>query len=209
MAAPTLSSVTVASAGHAAVNGCYAPQDAQRVPAGFAFTCDSMEWDADEMWERLSDLSTPWYEMENGSYIYRNRLDGKWWIDAPSGEGVYIARSDALVPPTAATWAALDQSHRPLPRVSVTERSRQSPAVPSITSSARAGLSLLGTIAARDGSRVGVLRDAAASPPHGSRGFSHQRVAIALEDCRPAAHAGMPAHQFIQRCRALRLPIRA
>ena len=31
--------------------------------------------------------ATAWFESENGSYIYRNTGDGRWWIDGPSGAG--------------------------------------------------------------------------------------------------------------------------
>ena len=44
--------------------------------------------------------STRRYSAPNGAYIYRNKLDGKWWIDAPDGNGVYIAAGPAHAPPS-------------------------------------------------------------------------------------------------------------
>merc|ERR1719446_1448766 len=69
--------VTVSAAGTPAVNGVYGPRNPKHIPAGFRRTCDDMGWNTDDMWNRLSDGQTPWYESDNGSYIYRNTGDGK------------------------------------------------------------------------------------------------------------------------------------
>ena len=68
--------VRIVAAGFAAVNGMYDPQLPKLVPAGFALTCNQMRWDPEKTWKKLSDLTTMWYEMQNGSYIYYNRNDG-------------------------------------------------------------------------------------------------------------------------------------
>ena len=78
-----------------------------------------MKWNDKEMWQRLSDLKQPWYEHENGSYIYHNKGDGKWWIDSPDGGGVYI--SDSLT----SLWQQLPNSKLPLPTVSKESVSEQ------------------------------------------------------------------------------------
>ena len=56
---------------------------------------------------------------ENGSYMYRNVNDGQWWIDEPSGGGVYVAQSTSPVPPTSG-WKVLDKSRGALPTLEVT-----------------------------------------------------------------------------------------
>ena len=65
-----------------------------------------MRWDTQDTWNRLADQALPWYEMENGAYVYKNVADGQWWIDEPNGSGVYVALSDAPLPP-ASGWRAL------------------------------------------------------------------------------------------------------
>ena len=77
------STVEVLNGGTSIVNGRYQVQPAHVIPNGFTLTCNKMSWDSKTMWEQLSDGITGWYEHENGSYIYRNVGDGKWWIDAP------------------------------------------------------------------------------------------------------------------------------
>ena len=62
------------------------------------------------MWKQLSDGQQAWYEHENGSYIYHNVGDGKWWIDSPDGGGVYI--SGKL---TEEAWQALPNAISPTP----------------------------------------------------------------------------------------------
>ena len=104
--------VTVLNAGTKIVNGIYTSQLPSRIPAGFTITCNKMSWNDEEMWQRLSDLKQPWYEHENGSYIYHNKGDGKWWIDSPDGGGVYI--SDSLI----SAWQLLPNAKLPIPTVS-------------------------------------------------------------------------------------------
>jgi hypothetical protein len=133
------SAVRVTAAGVASVVGTYAARDARSIPAGFAKVCEQMQWDTKGTWEQLSDLKLPWFEAANGgahreleptskrwpthassathscaAYMYRNRGDGQWWIDEPSGAGVYVVLSDSPLPPTSG-WKALPQGASPLP----------------------------------------------------------------------------------------------
>eukprot|EP01063_Lacrimia_lanifica_P035781 TRINITY_DN6909_c0_g4_i1.p1 TRINITY_DN6909_c0_g4~~TRINITY_DN6909_c0_g4_i1.p1 ORF type:complete len:124 (+),score=20.28 TRINITY_DN6909_c0_g4_i1:139-510(+) len=112
--------VLVRSAGVADVNGRYSARDPKVIPAGFGRTCRQMGWDTPQMWAQLSDGRRPWFEAENESYIYWNRGDGKWWIDGPSGAGVYIVPSNAPVPPGSG-WQPLAPEYAPLPSVEALE----------------------------------------------------------------------------------------
>lgn len=114
--------ISISSAGsNPLVNGIYHPKSPTTVPAGFDRTCRVMNWDTDSMWKQLSDRQRPWYEAENESYIYWNRGDGKWWIDAPSGDGVYIVEDSGIVPPEGG-WVSLSGDDDAAPIVNVLER---------------------------------------------------------------------------------------
>merc|ERR1712203_1109783 len=119
--ASSLPVVRVVAAGVPSVVGVYLARDARvKLPAGFAKVCEEMHWHTHSMWKQLADQEKPWFEADNGSYIYRNVQDGKGWIDEPSGGGVYIAASAEQLPPTHG-WHALEGSGRaPLPQVEVT-----------------------------------------------------------------------------------------
>ena len=114
--------VLVQNGGTASTNGRYTAQNPAIIPAGFDHTCKEMNWDTAAMWQRLSDGKRPWFEAENGSYIYWNRGDGKWWIDGPSGAGVYIAFDDGETPPEDG-WMALPGAKQPLPMVKIENES--------------------------------------------------------------------------------------
>mmetsp|Transcript_8575 Transcript_8575/g.11342 ORF Transcript_8575/g.11342 Transcript_8575/m.11342 type:complete len:127 (-) Transcript_8575:184-564(-) len=101
-----ISQVAVYSAGYHLVNGIYKIKKPNIIPAGFDRTCQAMNWDTNQMWKRLSDGERPWFENENESYIYWNRGDGKWWMDGPSGSGVYIVKSNDRLPPRMG-WVSL------------------------------------------------------------------------------------------------------
>merc|ERR1712032_1283455 len=64
----------------------------------------------------LSNQESPWYEAENGSYIYWNMNDGQWWIDAPDGRGVYVVKASPDSVP-AQGWELLQGAKPPAPRV--------------------------------------------------------------------------------------------
>lgn len=110
--------ITVKGSGNADVNQKYKERDPTVIPKGFDITCRQMSWDTTKMWLQLSDQRTPWYEAENGSYIYWNQGDGKWWIDAPDGGGVYIVKASSSAVP-ANGWVALTPSSEPAPTVQV------------------------------------------------------------------------------------------
>ena len=73
------------------------------------------------MWNKLSDLKRPWFEAENGAYMYFNRADGQWWIDEPDGAGVYVSKADTQLPPVDG-WNPLRANASPLPVLSVSEQ---------------------------------------------------------------------------------------
>ena len=85
-------SIRISAAGVRSANGLYLRQSPSNIPEGFAKVCRESRWNTVQMWNQLTDSRTPWYLMENDAYIYFNRGDGKWWIDAPEGHGLYIAR---------------------------------------------------------------------------------------------------------------------
>lgn len=115
--------VVVAEASVEDVNGEYSARSPDVIPAGFAATCAQMRWEPGQMWKQLSDGRRLWFEAENGSYIYWNRSDGCWWIDAPSGAGVYIQRSADELPPTGGKWEALSaQASGSLPHLRLHQR---------------------------------------------------------------------------------------
>ena len=115
---PPMLSVRVSSAGSALVNGAYAQRNAVIIPRGFAKVCEEMGWPTQPMWQKLSNMKTPWYEAENGAYIYWNQSDRQWWLDEPNGNGVYVALSDDEVPPSHG-WRALPGGRAPVPSVEV------------------------------------------------------------------------------------------
>mmetsp|Transcript_46339 Transcript_46339/g.105670 ORF Transcript_46339/g.105670 Transcript_46339/m.105670 type:complete len:133 (+) Transcript_46339:25-423(+) len=114
------SSVQVLGAGSRVVNGLYASRPAAQIPAGFAATCRTMGWDSAQTWKKLSDQKRPWYEKTDGSYVYWNTQDHKWWIDGPDGAGLYVVRDDSgsSVPPGKG-WTALSGAQQPVPSVEV------------------------------------------------------------------------------------------
>jgi hypothetical protein len=108
--------ISIRSAGFQHVNGIYQQKSPTLIPAGFDRTCRAMNWNTEQMWTQLSDQCRPWYEAENESYVYWNRGDGKWWIDGPSGAGIFIVKNDGWFPPKSG-WIALDSDYEPLPEV--------------------------------------------------------------------------------------------
>ena len=77
-----------------------------------------MQWPVAETWHRLSDRNLPWWEAENGSYLYKNVEDGRWWLDEPGGQGVYIAPSESKLPPIDG-WMPLGEGRAPMPQLTV------------------------------------------------------------------------------------------
>ena len=120
MVASTGAAVHVSQAGASSVLGKFAPRPSSVIPAGFIKVCSEQGWSVPVMWNKLSDVTRPWYEASTGAYIYYNRSDQHWWIDAPDGAGVYIAPagSQEHVPPTRG-WRALPGAQLPLPTLTI------------------------------------------------------------------------------------------
>mmetsp|Transcript_255 Transcript_255/g.393 ORF Transcript_255/g.393 Transcript_255/m.393 type:complete len:364 (-) Transcript_255:138-1229(-) len=114
---PRKRSVNVQASGAESVNKKYTERPAWVIPMGFSLTCAEMKWDSEKMWNQLSDQKTPWYEAENGAYIYWNKGDGQWWIDAPDGKGLYVVSSPAAEFPPSEGWQALSGAPPKLPKV--------------------------------------------------------------------------------------------
>jgi len=114
--------VRVAGSGAEDVNQVYTERNPEVVPVGFSLTCAEMSWDSEQMWIKLSDQKSPWYEADNGSYIYWNQGDSQWWIDAPDGKGVYVVRSSPSELPSSG-WKGLAGAPTPLPRIEKVETS--------------------------------------------------------------------------------------
>jgi hypothetical protein len=91
------------SEGAPEVDGEYRPRSPADVPGGFADVCAARGWDVASTWARSNGLDPragTWFaHAENGSYVYRNKADGKWWIDGPDGSGVWIADGPCHAPP--------------------------------------------------------------------------------------------------------------
>jgi len=110
--------VTVSGAGSVIVNGLYTVKEAAVVPTAFALVCRKARWSPEGMWAELNQ-GAPWWEADNGSYIYLNRGDGKWWLDSgETGLGLYISSSwqgDEGEAPPLDGWQALGDGKLPLP----------------------------------------------------------------------------------------------
>ena len=78
-------------------------------------------WDTNDMWKKLNGLDSrtdAWFaHTENDSYIYWNRMDGKWWIDGPDGNGVWIVEGPAHAPPAHGWLHTQNKSNRGAPLV--------------------------------------------------------------------------------------------
>lgn len=119
--------IQVSGAGVAIVNGLYHSRSSQIVPAGFANTCRKMGWPSEPTWKRLSVPSVDWFEHENGSYIYLHQ-EGQWWIDEPTGGGVYLTNNNMEhpdIPPTNG-WKPLAGAVEPLPQLRIVEEKSNS-----------------------------------------------------------------------------------
>jgi len=76
----------------ALINGKYVSQLSEAVPSSFKIICAQQGWEPLTMWERLNGNNNWYKHEENESYIYLNKSDGKWWIDGPSGLGVFTTQ---------------------------------------------------------------------------------------------------------------------
>ena len=106
-------SIVVQGAGRDDVQGSYVAAPASEIPKGFDDVCKANAWTTAKMWTQLNRGAT-WFKHEtNGAYIYFNNADMNWWIDAPSGDGVYKAPGPAHAPP-ANGWELLGD-YAPVP----------------------------------------------------------------------------------------------
>lgn len=118
------------------IDGTYVRRDGRKtIPDGFAKVCDANDWDTDETWRKLS-ASGAWFERVSSSveeskdatssantssssslssaYVYYNHADRHWWIDGPSGHGVWKAPGRAHTPPGNG-WISLSPSSKASP----------------------------------------------------------------------------------------------
>lgn len=115
--------LVVSNAGVKVLNGAYLPKPFTSIPAGFAATCQRMRWDPRQTWRQLAVPEAPWFEHDNGSYIYLHN-DGRWWMDDPSGAGIYVcARSSDMSVVPANGWEPLTGGDPPMPTVTQTSGS--------------------------------------------------------------------------------------
>ncbi|KAL7527810.1 hypothetical protein ACHAXR_002144 [Thalassiosira sp. AJA248-18] len=86
------------------INGDYFPKNPAEIPTGFASVCQNQDWDTKDTWSKLNGVdpvTDTWFaHSDNESYIYWNRNDGKWWIDGPDGNGVWIVEGPSHAPPS-------------------------------------------------------------------------------------------------------------
>lgn len=83
------------------INGKYLATSGTEIPTGFQKVCDQGGWNAESMWLKLNGSSKKWYkhadsEKGNDSSIYYNAGTKKWWIDGPSGYGVFLSNPTTL-----------------------------------------------------------------------------------------------------------------
>lgn len=102
--------LVVSNSGFEPVNGRYVTCDPSEIPRGFAKVCHENSWSVEDTWKNLTDGRTPWFLHENGSFIYWNRNDNKWWMDGPLGHGIYTMH----IPPSA---YHNEDDHWPIPKI--------------------------------------------------------------------------------------------
>ena len=101
------------SEGAPEIEGEYRPRNPTDIPGGFADVCAAQGWDVQSTWARLNGLdprTDTWFaHSENDSYVYHNKVDGRWWIDGPDGNGVWIVDGPSHAPP-AHGWVHVTKS---------------------------------------------------------------------------------------------------
>ena len=121
--ADAFSAVRIYGSGIASVNTKYEWRSSNLIPEGFARVCVQNQWDVETTWAQLNG-GRNWLHASNDAYIYLNSMDDQWWIDEPSGRGVFVAphqkvlsslNNDFLPPMNG--WRALEQGNSPLPNV--------------------------------------------------------------------------------------------
>ena len=99
----------------------YAPRDAKKIPSGFVRICAKIGGYAPgPLWESTTNGLTPWFENKgDGTYIYYNAYESKWFLENSSGAGLYLAPPDdsLLLPPTRG-WVSVQGQREGAPRIS-------------------------------------------------------------------------------------------
>merc|ERR1712146_588024 len=116
--------INVTKSGVPSANGIYVQQLPTVIPEGFAKVCRKSHWNTEQMWKRLTDGKRPWYLKSDDAYIYYN-VDGRWWLDAPEGHGLYVAppsldSTKRNIPPSTG-WEELQSDYLPLPTLEFQE----------------------------------------------------------------------------------------
>mmetsp|Transcript_24797 Transcript_24797/g.59818 ORF Transcript_24797/g.59818 Transcript_24797/m.59818 type:complete len:187 (-) Transcript_24797:105-665(-) len=102
------------------VNAVYSPRDPKNIPTGFARMCNKAGGFAPRpIWDDMTNGITPWFESDDGCFIYFNCNDAHWYVDNPSGAGLYLAVPDGslLLPPTNG-WVSLTGRRVGAPKMS-------------------------------------------------------------------------------------------
>jgi len=111
--------ILVDGAGFKELNQEYLATSPDEIPTGFEWVCRQKGWNALDTWKELNGDST-WFKASTQAYIYWNKSNGVWWIDEPSGNGIYIAKAPSWAPPQTG-WKALGP-FGPLPSLVATFR---------------------------------------------------------------------------------------
>merc|ERR1712032_766643 len=90
--------IVVDGAGFKELNQEYFATSPDEIPTGFEWVCRQKGWNASDTWKELNGDSI-WFKAPTQAYIYWNKSNGVWWIDEPSGNGVYIAKAPSWAPP--------------------------------------------------------------------------------------------------------------
>ena len=110
----TIDTVHVVNLGTSTLNGVYERLNAYIIPLGFRKVCKEQGWDTKKMWKQLNGDTNSWYKVktwacplcrrlttltclsqhtENGSYIYFNQGDRKWWMDGENNTKISAKKS--------------------------------------------------------------------------------------------------------------------
>jgi len=105
------------------IDSLYTPRDAKKIPSGFVHMCAKIGGYAPgPLWESTTNGLTPWFENEgDGTYIYYNAYESKWFLENSSGAGLYLASpNDSLLLPPMRGWVSVQGQREGAPRISFT-----------------------------------------------------------------------------------------
>jgi hypothetical protein len=115
--APTM---RLSMASYPGINAVYSPRDPKSIPTGFARLCNKVGGFAPRpVWDDFTNGISPWFESEEGCYVYLNCNEACWYVDDASGAGMYRASPDGslLLPPTEG-WVTLQGQRVGAPKIS-------------------------------------------------------------------------------------------